>query len=103
FVNHRDNDWGAAGLVVKNVRKLILNFLLHNIKVNFASVEGAGNFLLKVLTNHTHELFAVTEVNEPTANDVRAGHKATTSLLYGKHHHEHTLTRHVDTVFKDHF
>ena len=103
FVNHRDHDWSTARLVVEHVRQFVLNFLLHNVKVNLASVKGTGNFLLQVLANDTHELFTVAQVNESAANDVWARHKASTSLLYRQHNHEDTFVAHVNTVFKDHF
>src|SRR5690606_37943294 len=82
FVNYRNNNWGAARLVVQNVGQFVFNFLLHHIEVDFAAAKGAGDFLLEVLANDTHKLFAVAQVNETAADDVGAGHKAATSLLH---------------------
>ena len=74
FVNNRDNNRSATRLVVKNVRQLILNFLLYNIEVDLTTIKGASDFLLKIRANNSHKLFAITQVNEATANDVRARH-----------------------------
>ena len=84
------------------MRDFVFDFFLDDIEV-IAATKCTCCLLLEVLANHAHQLFAIAQVDEPTANDVGAGEKSAIATTNGQHNDKHTFLAHVDTVFEHNF
>ena len=99
FVHNRNDDWAAAGFIVKNLRNFVAEIFFETLHINSSASVNLASFLLDIAANFPDQLFTVAEVNETSRNDVRAAEHAARSALDGDHNGENSFGAHVNAIF----